>query len=588
MNTLTTSSNVNYIGSNIWTNLVMVVDKDNSQLNVYQDGTLIESLNMPDTISSTTSNMFIGKNETDDIYFKGNMDDIRVYNRQMTSNDVELLYNTKRNDKLMLQYDFEHYTTNSNIYDESGYINDAILQNSSSADLFDNSTKTISNTSLHTQNTISEFYQIASNNIVLGSNLNNCTFSAWVKTDQLNSFEPIISRDGIFSFGLNYGHACLRLGNDTNLIGLPSIQAASNSESSTEDSLKNNLMSHVHFDSEQPGVTRSNAPTTSLTDVVYDGGRALTLNSNNNQFVKLDGSQFASTNVNDTFSFSGWVKFDDVSGEMPIFKRGDDKIKFSMSNGDLTLSLQKLAPGYTSVNHTNYGKSPGLSLVTYLTNADIWGDMVYNEHGGNTTFSKFGPLSDNSIIYDDALYRHSSQMNYHIGNAFDTDTSLTNIGGAHSYPNVTGDWSIVNKPYRFIIYQFPNVVRINKITLNQGYAPDYQYGTHDVSIYFDSSGNSSVFDNSSETYEQLIDGTHAWSLVTPTQLSDKDGTITNVSNGPTTPTISFDGKNNTDQIYVKFEDVETQQIRIALHRTDGSSVNDSRGPGLNEIKIEYE
>ena len=344
MNTLTTSSNVNYIGSNIWTNLVMVVDKDNSQLNVYQDGTLIESLNMPDTISSTTSNMFIGKNETDDIYFKGNMDDIRVYNRQMTSNDVELLYNTKRNDKLMLQYDFEHYTTNSNIYDESGYINDAILQNSSSADLFDNSTKTISNTSLHTQNTISEFYQIASNNIVLGSNLNNCTFSAWVKTDQLNSFEPIISRDGIFSFGLNYGHACLRLGNDTNLIGLPSIQAASNSESSTEDSLKNNLMSHVHFDSEQPGVTRSNAPTTSLTDVVYDGGRALTLNSNNNQFVKLDGSQFASTNVNDTFSFSGWVKFDDVSGEMPIFKRGDDKIKFSLSNNELLLSLKNDLP----------------------------------------------------------------------------------------------------------------------------------------------------------------------------------------------------------------------------------------------------
>ena len=340
MNTLITSSNVNYIGSNIWTNIVMVVDNDNSQLNVYQDGALIESLNMPDTISSTTSNMFIGKN--DDIYFKGNMDDIRVYNREFTSNDVELLYNTKINDKLMLQYDFEHYTNNSNIYDESGYINKAELQNSSSANLFDNSTKTISNTSLHTQNTISEFYKISSNNIVLGSNLNNCTFSAWVKTYQLNSFEPIISRDGIFSFGLNYGHACLRLGNDTNLIGLPSIQAASNAEYSTEDSLKNNLMYDVHFDSEQQGVTRSNAPTTSLTDVVYDGGRTLTLNSNNNQFVVLDGSQFASTNVNDAFSFSGWVKFDDVSGEMPIFKRGDDKMKFSMSNGDLTLSLQKI------------------------------------------------------------------------------------------------------------------------------------------------------------------------------------------------------------------------------------------------------
>lgn len=417
MNTLTTSSNVNYIGSNIWTNLVMVIDKDDNKLHVYQDGTLIESLDIQDTISSTTSNMFIGKN--DDIYFKGNMDDIRVYNREFTSNDVELLYNTKQNDKLMLQYDFEHYTNNSNIYDESGYINEAILQNPSSSNLFDDSTKTISNTSLNTHHTISEFYQIASNNIVLGSNLNNCTFSAWVKTDQLNSFEPIISREGIFSFGLNYGHACLRLGNDTSLIGLPSIQTASNSESSVEDSLKNDLMHHVHFDSEQSGVTRSNAPTTSLTDVVYDGGSALTLNSNNNQFVQLDGSQFASTNVNDAFSFSGWVKFDDVSGEMPIFKRGDDNIKFSLSNNELLLSLKNGEPVKllsNTLTSDNYSFSQPDSTLSNINNSKMGGAYYEMWHmmdgtkwsgsGGasdvyNTTPAHIGFLSAQGVDFDD-------------------------------------------------------------------------------------------------------------------------------------------------------------------------------------------
>ena len=361
--------NLANVGSNIWTHLAMVIDKSTSNIVIYQDGALVDtisdvSLEIP-TDDATATNICIGYDTDNTEYFEGNMDDFRLYNRAMNSNDITNIFNTKLSDKMLFNYDFEHYNVErGEIYDQSINMNTGTMHNMSS-NIFDMEDKAISSTSFNTSDAVTEYFKIAGNNTMVGSNLNKCTFSAWVKTSELNSFEPIVSRDGVFSFGLNFGHACLRLGDGNSFSQLTSVQASSGSEQQASSpsapvvDLTTNLMKDVTFEKDTTGVTHHNNPEEKLNDA-YDGSTGLCLQEASNQYVEIDGSDYGSTDLS-SFSFSGWVKFNNIPsvGELPIFNRGDGELKFGLSNGALVLGMMVNMMGNIELDLENYDQTSG-------------------------------------------------------------------------------------------------------------------------------------------------------------------------------------------------------------------------------------
>ena len=447
-NNVVSTYSLSNMGTNIWTHVAMVLDQTTSNIMVYQDGLLVDTISNVDlNIPNTSNPISIGFDDT--AYFEGNMDDFRIYNRIMTSNDITNIYNTKLSDKMLINYDFEHYNIErGEIYDQSIHMNTGTMQNMN-ANLFDNDDKIISATSFNTSTAVTEYFKITNNSTMFGSNLNNCTFSAWVKTSELNSFEPIISRDGVFSFGLNFGHASLRLGDGNSFSLLPSVQAsgldqqtASSSSSSSAPTidLTTNLIKDVTFDKDISGVTHHNDAKLELNDV-YDGSMALALQDTSNQYVEIDGSANGSTDLS-SFSFSGWVKFNNVpsTGEIPIFKRGDDELKFGLSNGALVLNMMANVPDaevtLPSTTTFVYQKildgmqTSRVYRITLKTNKDSSGDV-------NSRFI---------LSLDSADSTSNAMIQINIKNASDGDTNTIQVNPNYGIGITQSEYHKINYP----------------------------------------------------------------------------------------------------------------------------------------------
>nr|QOI90351.1 hypothetical protein HWQ62_00214 [Pyramimonas orientalis virus] len=224
---MTTFSSSGSINSNVWTHIAVVLDKENQLIKFYKDNVLEGSISAPDlNLVNDTSTISIGKNDAN-THFSGMMDDVRLYDRVVTTTEMDKIFNEKYTNNLILHYDFEDYDhDNAIVRDESKYGNHGQLINKEieSEDFTkDIGEYAISGTAFKTE--VDQYIQIptTTDNVVQGKNLENCTMTAWVKTNNLNSFEPIIHKDGVFSFGLNYGHATLQLGDGSTLHPLPGL-----------------------------------------------------------------------------------------------------------------------------------------------------------------------------------------------------------------------------------------------------------------------------------------------------------------------------------------------------------------------------
>ena len=224
---MTLFSSTGTIDSNVWTHVAVVLDKEKNLVKFFRDNVLEGSVDASALNLVNNSNVIsIGKNDDGD-YFSGKLDDVRVYDRAITSDEITGLYNDKYTNNLILHYDFEQYDhAAGKVYDESKYgthgnlINKEIESEDFTKDI---GQYVVSGTAFKAE--IDQYIEISttSSNIVQGKNLENCTFAAWVKTNNLNSFEPIIHKPGVFSFGLNYGHATLQLGDGTQFHDLPAM-----------------------------------------------------------------------------------------------------------------------------------------------------------------------------------------------------------------------------------------------------------------------------------------------------------------------------------------------------------------------------
>ncbi len=86
------SANSNSALSSGWHHLVAVYDSTNSNIKLYVDGKQHDSQNGPSSFSLTDT-LYIGKTNSTDFDFNGQIDDVRVYNYALTPLQIKEIYN---------------------------------------------------------------------------------------------------------------------------------------------------------------------------------------------------------------------------------------------------------------------------------------------------------------------------------------------------------------------------------------------------------------------------------------------------------------------------------------------------------------
>ena len=182
---------------NVWKNVVVTYKKTSESTStsaIYVDGELKQSDNHNLAMDYVPGiNFFIGKNHTGN-YFKGSLDDFRIYNRVLNDQEIIALFNDSStyhppvNDTMVAYYAF-----NGNANDGSGNQNNGINYNGVfTKDRYGNDESSIY------FNGIDSYVEGSNpgNNLPAGNSPR--TFSAWIKE---NSFHPW--GNNIFHYGLD-------------------------------------------------------------------------------------------------------------------------------------------------------------------------------------------------------------------------------------------------------------------------------------------------------------------------------------------------------------------------------------------------
>ena len=227
-----------------WQHLAVTVDQTNERVTFFLDNKPV-GIHRASTLNllENSENITIGRNSASE-YFNGMMDDVRVYSRVLSAEELSNIFNYKNEGSLIAKYDFEKYDLDKmELYDEGpyGYTGSLVGVGANSGAMSkDVGHFAIKQTSFETF--ADEYVEIDGSdptNKLQGARLNNCTFAAWVKLGAASgsTYEPIMAKEGVFSFGVNYGRACLKLGDGATLHELP-VMGMPEMESRTEEVAK--------------------------------------------------------------------------------------------------------------------------------------------------------------------------------------------------------------------------------------------------------------------------------------------------------------------------------------------------------------
>jgi alpha-tubulin suppressor-like RCC1 family protein/plastocyanin len=209
-----------------WQHLAVTVDQTKGTVSFFLNNTLVGTQNASISILQNSQNILIGRNSDSD-FFNGMMDDVRVYSRVLSADELGGLFNYKNEGSLISKYDFEKFDlTEMKVYDEGPYGYTGTLMNvgANEAALTNEVGEfAINNTAF--ESLVDEYVEIDGSdptNKLQGVHLNNCTFAAWVKLGaSTGSFEPIMVKPGVLSFGVKNGRVVLKLGDGSTLHELP-------------------------------------------------------------------------------------------------------------------------------------------------------------------------------------------------------------------------------------------------------------------------------------------------------------------------------------------------------------------------------
>lgn len=331
---------------NQWTNIEISIDNDNNNVLLFING---EKQNFqpganttagPDNTLSfnngvqlsknSESKMFIGGNRNGNNKFTGKMDKISITNakknpasakaqyEKLKARPKNTMFNVAFNSKSRTISDSSRFkSTGKPVKETTGitYVDDVVDKR------------------VAIKVTGGDFIEMEPAASMNGDNLNNTTFAAWIKTPSgynNSGYEPILSRNGIFSFGLNNGHASIFLGKDNQLVPGTNITSdittsttVVSSISSIMDSKNESLLFDANFNTNDASVTIPVAAEKKYSRIV-PGSKYVELARTDK--IELDRRKLIGKDLS-SFTFSGWVNFASLNDNGIIFERPDAGLK---------------------------------------------------------------------------------------------------------------------------------------------------------------------------------------------------------------------------------------------------------------------
>ena len=365
MSLISTSANIQV---DEWNHVSFTYNKVSSNVNLYLNGSNIANSNLKIDLTSTIDDIFIGYNSnlSGKFFFDGSIDEILLFDRELTSNEIANLVDYNRDNfflenKLVGYWTFDEFKTHATTFIDNSVNNNEgvsvgnvqygtkVMKGNHSIAFDGNSRVEISNNSLH-----SDYMSIG----------------CWVKPTTVNT--KIISKQDVFSLEINQD-------------ALPELKIGNVSTSdsklvlSAKSEIVENKKAHFQFENNLKDSTNINSDAIS-TDTTFEPsfnqlGKICLKTQSNTSKINF-GKLIQNVSNPNQMTFSTWINMTDLSNykDYSIFKlkNGFDFFLRNNNNGNKSLCMNYYqVPSDLSVNLFEFTANTANISFTINTNRDI-------------------------------------------------------------------------------------------------------------------------------------------------------------------------------------------------------------------------
>lgn len=332
---------------NEWVNIELSIDNTNNQAELFINGSKKDTFTYDKKITKNSqSKLHFGSKEDRTKGFRGKMESISIINSKINEAISSARYNQLKgkSKKQMFNMDFKNTSSSSRKVSERSKYKSAAKFNKPDTEtgavlIVDEGKDAVKFQS-------GDFMEIDAGASMNGELLKNSTFTSWVKlppTHDSDSYEPIISRENVFSFGVNNGHASLFLSQNNQLAPGANITKTDQALAVVDETFakatfgQNDSFVKV----KKNGSLVNNVIESDM--IEYSGvakSKALKLTTNDK--VEIDKLTYTGRDLS-KFSMSMWVKPDQLSDNMVLFSRPEMGLALKAnSSGKLNLEYNKV------------------------------------------------------------------------------------------------------------------------------------------------------------------------------------------------------------------------------------------------------
>ena len=306
------TTNINSVSANIdkdvWYHVAFTYS--NNDVKLYLNNQLVGSnTTYQANIPLSSEDYYIGNDSTS--YMDGTIDDMKFYNRVITSTELSYLANSNNNtsflqNDLVGKYEFNEFDkTPTDLMDGSSLANNATPVNQPTyATGFVKGSKAIEFDSSSSQ--YLDISGVSYNNL----DVSNFTVASWVNVNDISGVQPIVSKEGVFDFALSNGEIQLKIHNGTELIALDNFVRTIKTID-THDNLIFNMNCDGSVNNLASGIVNHDNATV-VENITFD---AVSYASNASQSANFNGSDsfvgfsngLQDTDLNE-MTISGWIK----------------------------------------------------------------------------------------------------------------------------------------------------------------------------------------------------------------------------------------------------------------------------------------
>ena len=432
---------------NEWTNIEVSIDNNTGTVDLFVNGTQQQfsaganvtvgtgdskSLNISEGKQFTKNNnskIHIGGNKDGQNKFTGKMERIEFSNKARNATAALAKYQKlkKRESDSMMNMKFHAKGNSRSLSDKSVYKSQAKFRRDDSY-VGDKAAMTINKDTVRNvdreavQFKGGDYIELDASTSMYGDKLLNSTFTSWIKTPSTHdsdSYEPIISRENVFSFGVNNGHASLFLSQNNQLAPGTNVSREASSAvtvgqavSSVMEPTHENLLVDASFNTTDTKITK---PVSSEYSSIIPGSKVVKLTTSDK--IEVDRTALIGKNMN-KFTFSGWVNFSSLNDNAILFERPDAGMKLVVNaNGQVSLQYNETPP--TIIKN--------IYFTSYHT-AYYWSGITYIKTENNTyVYAKMGTTDATTFIG----YNYRTHQWVNIGSGHPNYVSSGNNGILH-------------------------------------------------------------------------------------------------------------------------------------------------------------